>query len=411
MRLKIPKILAEIILIVLVAVITGGAAFYIGYTKGVERPQNIIVKGITNIGDKDVTADFGVFWQAWKLIKNEHVNGAKVSDSSLVYGSISGMVNALDDPNTVFFPPEDAKKFEEDVRGSFGGIGAEIGMRDGQLIVVAPLKDSPADQIGLKSGDNILAVDGQSTGKLNVMEAVKIIRGPVDKPVTLTIFRKGWDKSRDFDIVRKVIQIPTLKTEIINGNIAHIELFSFNANAAVKFYKSILQLSLSNSEGIVLDLRNDPGGFLEVAVDLAGWFLDRGSVVVTEEFRSGEKRVFRTSGNEVLKNFPVVVLINGGSASASEILAGALRDQRGTPLVGVKSFGKGSVQELKQLKDNSSLKLTVAKWLLPSGNVIEKKGLEPDYKVEITQKDIDENRDPQLDKAVEVLESLITKSR
>jgi carboxyl-terminal processing protease len=411
MNKKIVRIIAEFAVVVIVAVVVGSTAFYIGYSSGVKNPETIIVKGVTNIGDDDVTADFDIFWQAWKFVKGEHIEGDNVSDKSLVHGSITGMVGALNDPNTIYFPPEDAKKFEEDVRGSFGGIGAEIGVREKQIIIVAPLKNSPAERVGLKSGDAILTVDGEPTSNLDVIEAVKIIRGPEGKVVTLTILRDGWVKSRDFDILREIIQIPTLEHDVIDSNIAHIQLFSFNENAPFAFYESVLNVSLTNGiQGVILDLRNNPGGFLEVAVNLAGWFLDRGSIVVSEEFRSGDKKVFRTSGNEVLKDFPVVVLINSGSASASEILAGALRDQRGVKLIGEKSFGKGSIQELKQLKDDSSLKLTVARWLLPNGAVIEKNGLEPDYVVELTEEDVENNQDPQLDKAVEVLQSEIRES-
>ncbi|MEK7191979.1 MAG: S41 family peptidase [Patescibacteria group bacterium] len=406
-----------------VAAIALGGMFYLGFAAGARNPKVITVKGITNIGDEDVTADFGVFWQVWDYIKKEHVNGTEAKDQNLVYGAVSGLVDSLQDPNTNFFSPEDTKKFLEDVSGSFGGIGAEIGVRNDQLVIVAPLKGSPAEKAGLRSGDKILKVGDSVSIDMQVTEAVKLIRGDPGTTVILTITRNGWSKPQEISITRDIIKVPTLELEIKdvqlagksdaetavpeNKEIAHIKLYSFNENSIPLFQQAMLKALLAGAKGMILDLRNNPGGYLEVAVNLAGWFLPRGSVVVTEDFRTGEDTVFRANGNEALKDFPVVALINGGSASASEILAGALRDHRDIKLIGEKSFGKGTVQELKTLKDNSSLKLTIAQWLLPSGKTIEKNGLVPDIEVKLTEDDIEAKRDPQLDKAFEVLKSLL----
>jgi len=390
-------------LILLAAAIISGGAYYIGYHRGILVPQEVLVKGVTNIGDENVAVDFSVFWQAWDKVKTEYANGAEIKDQDLVYGAISGMVNALKDPNTVFFPPEDAKKFEEDVTGSFGGIGAEIGIRNDQLIIVAPLKNSPAELAGLRSGDKILLIDKKSTNGLSIDEAVKLIRGNVGTPVTLTILRNGWEKPKEIQIVRETIIVPTLDVDMKDGGIAHLKLYSFNENAPYLFYKAALAILINKARGIVLDLRDNPGGFLEVAVNLAGWFLDRGDIVVTERFKSGNEIVFRANGNGALKNLPLVILVNGGSASASEIMAGALRDHLKVKLIGEKTFGKGSVQELKRLKDGSSLKLTVAKWVLPSNQVIDKIGLTPDIEVKNTDADREAGKDPQLEKALEIL--------
>ena len=243
----------------------------------------------------------------------------------------------------------------EDISGEFGGIGAEIDIRDEQLMIVAPLKSTPAERAGLKGGDKILAINGTPTaGLTDVNEAVKKIRGPVGEEVILTILRNGWVKPREITVVREVIQIPTLDLEVRDGKIAHIKLYSFNEKAVYAFHNAIIEAALKGADGIVLDLRNNPGGFLEVAVNLAGWFVDKGSVVTTEEFRSGEKRDFRANGNSALKSVPTVILVNRGSASASEILAGALRDHLGIKLIGEKTFGKGTVQELQDLRDGSS---------------------------------------------------------
>ena len=402
------KSIKIIILIALTAAVAGGA-FYFGYQKGTFNPKEVTVKGVTNVGDEDVKADFGVFWQVWNKIKTEHINGENAEEKDLVYGAISGMVDSLKDPNTVFFPPEDAKKFEEDVSGSFGGIGAEIGIRNDQLVIIAPLKNTPAEKAGLKSNDKILLIDKTPTTGLNVNEAVKLIRGEIGASITLTILRNGWEEPKEFTIIRETITVPTLDWESKDGQIALIKLYGFNENAPYLFYKAALQTLLNESKGIILDLRNNPGGFLEVSVDIAGWFLDRGTVVVTERFRSGNEIIFRSRGNAALKNLPMVILVNQGSASASEILAGALRDHREIKLIGEKSFGKGSVQELQDLKDGSSLKITVANWILPKGQIIDKTGLAPDYEAKITEEDVSAGRDPQLDKALEVLKSLIVK--
>jgi carboxyl-terminal processing protease len=396
---------------VAVVALLGGSSYYIGYRNGVNNPETIVVKGISNIEDPDVRADFGIFWEARKKLKALHIDGETLDDLDVLYGAISGMTGVLKDPNTVFLRPDDSKKFEEDISGSFGGIGAEIGIKDEQLIIVAPLKESPAERIGLKSGDEILKIDDFNTAGVAVVDAVKKIRGPNGTPVTLEIYRKGWDDSKQFKIIRDTIVIPNLEWEIKDGGIIHVRLYNFNENAPASFYEAAIGALLNNAQGMILDLRNNPGGFLEVAINLSGWFFNKGDIVVSEHFRQGPDRVFRANGNGVFKNMPVVVLINQGSASASEILAGALRDLRGAKLVGEKSFGKGTVQELQGLRDGSKLKITIANWLLPSGQAIEKAGLVPDYEVKPTEADVKAERDTQYEKAVEVLKAEIAKSK
>jgi carboxyl-terminal processing protease len=387
-------------------------AFSFGYQRGTERPKNIIVKNVTNLEKPgELSADFRVFWEAWDLVKNGHLKGEATGEQELVYGAIKGLVGSLGDPHTVFLPPEDSKKFEEDVSGNFGGIGAEIGIRDEQLVIIAPLKGNPAEKIGLMAGDKIFAINGEGTQGIDVNEAVKKIRGEIGTEVKLTVFREGWDQTRDFTITRANIQVPTLEWELIargGKELAHIKLFSFNQNAPLLFYKAALGVLLGKSDGIILDLRNNPGGFLEVAVNLAGWFLEKGELVVSEKFRSGDEIVFRATGTGALKRVPTVILINKGSASASEILAGALRANLGVKLIGEQTFGKGTVQELFPLSDNSTVKLTIANWVLPDGHIIEEQGLTPDFEVKITEEDLNEDktglaRDPQLEKAIEVL--------
>ena len=275
------------------------------------------------------------------------------------------------------------------------------------MIVVAPLKNTPAERAGLKSGDQILEIDGRPTEELTVDEAVKLIRGELGTTVTLTIGREEWNEPNEISIVRENIQIPTVEWEMKEGNIIYLKLYSFTANAPQAFYQAVLQGLQARGKGMVLDLRNNPGGYLDVSVNLAGWFLDRGDVVVIERFSSGEEKVFRARGNEALANFPVVVLVNEGSASASEILAGSLRINRDTELVGEKSFGKGTVQELEELSDGSTLKVTIANWLLADGTLIEGNGLEPDYPIPLTGEDTQSGRDPQLERAIELVKQEI----
>ena len=392
-----------------------GGVFYFGYSfgfkKGTEKPQTLIIRGVSNIENgqiiKDV--DFNLFWESWKILKDKFVDAGKIDDQTLVYGAISGLLNSLKDPHTIFMPPTDAKKFNEDISGEFSGIGAEIGIRNDQLVVISPLKNTPAERAGLKAGDKILKIDDKNAINLSVDEAVKLIRGLKQTKVVLTILRNNWEKAQEIPIIRDIIQIPTLDWEMKDENISYLRLYNFYENAPFLFYQSAIKTALDNPKGLIIDLRNNPGGYLEVAVNLAGWFLNSGDIIVSEEFHSGEKDEFKANGNGFFKDIPMVILINEGSASASEILAGALRDNRNIKIIGKKSFGKGTVQELQQLKGGSSIKITVAHWLMPNGGLIDKNGIIPDYDINITEEDIKNDKDPQLEKAIEILKTLINK--
>jgi len=380
-----------------------GAGFYFGKSLISPSPPEGVIN--TEIG-KPEGVDFSLFWEAWNTLEKNFVDRDKIDYREMLYGAIKGLAGSLEDPYTVFMPPEDAKVFKEDVSGEFQGVGIEMGMRNGQLTVIAPLEGTPADRAGFKAGDKIIKVDGQDTQGITIDEAVKLIRGPRGTEVTLTVLREGWSEVKDFTIVRDVIEIPVLTWEMKDPNIAYIKLYHFSSTASSAFSKAALEILNSKAEKIVLDLRNNPGGYLEVAQDIAGWFLEKEDVVTVEDFGGKqEAEVYKAKGNEKLLSYPTVVLINQGSASASEILAGALRDNRGIKLVGEKSFGKGSVQELEELSEGS-LKITIAKWLTPNGALIAEKGLEPDVKVEMTEEDIEAGRDPQLDKAIEILKTL-----
>jgi carboxyl-terminal processing protease len=351
--------------------------------------------------------NFSLFWEAYHKLQEKFVNPEKINIQEIIYGAISGMVKSLEDPYTVFFPPEETKRFIEDTKGSFEGVGMEIDIKNGQLQVVAPLEGTPAQKAGLRPGDRILAINSTSTADLTVDEAVNMIRGPKGTEVILTIFREGWQKSKEIKMVREVINVPSLKWEMKEDNIAYLKLYQFSQNAGGDFDRVAIEILNSGARGFILDLRDNPGGYLEVAQDIAGWFLERGQIVTIEDFGGKRENIeYKASGNGSLSRYSMVILVNQGSASGSEILAGALRDNLGIKLIGEKSFGKGSVQELEQLSDGSSLKITVAKWLTPKGELITGKGLEPDIKVERTEEDFQEDRDPQLDKAIETLKEM-----
>jgi carboxyl-terminal processing protease len=399
------KLLKSFFLVVLLI-----GTFYFGFRYGQNsRPSVEKVGGVFGKEtSKPANVDFGLFWDSWAKLEEKFVNRSSLDYQKMVYGAIEGMVGSLGDPYTVFMPPQENKKFSEDIKGSFDGIGAEIGMRNDLLTIIAPLEDSPSKRAGLQAGDKILKIDDKITADLSLDEAINLIRGPKGTQVTLTISRNDSPGPKEFEITRDVIRVPILKYEIkeVGPNkkkIAYIHLYQFTENAADEFRKKVNEILSSPAEAIIFDLRNNPGGYLEVAVDIASWFLDKGELVVSEDFGNGNKNEQKSFGYNKLASYPMVVLINQGSASASEILAGALRDKHGTKLIGEKSFGKGSVQELEELRNGTSLKVTVAKWLTPSGRSIMEEGLEPDVKVELKSEDIDAGRDPQLDKALEML--------
>lgn len=411
LQIRQKKIYLNISLVILVLILVTGA-YYLGYRKGSSNPQIIMVQGVTNLTkDQPQGIDFDLFWNAWQLLKDKYVGADKLSNQDLVNGAISGLVGATKDPYSVFLPPADAQQFNQNISGEFSGIGAEIGAKDNQIMVVAPLKNSPAQKSGLKAGDAILKIDDTATTGMMVDDAVKLIRGPKGTTVKLTIIRKNVLNPLMIAIVRQTIEVPTIDWEIKNGNIAYIHLYNFYDKAPYLFYQAVLKIAVNNPRGIILDLRDNPGGYLDAGINIAGWFLRPGDIVVKEQFRSGEPQVYRASGPGLFKDIPLVVLINQGSASASEILTGALRDDRGVQTVGAKSFGKGTVQELDNLKGGSLIKITIAHWLTPKGQLIDKNGIEPNYKIDLTDDDVRNGRDPQLDKALEMIKNKISQSK
>lgn len=353
-------------------------------------------------------ADFSLFWDAYNSLHQHYIDKNNIDEKKLIYGAIAGMTHSLGDPYTSFFDPAEAKLFESDLAGSFSGVGIEVGTKQGRLTIIAPLKGTPSDRAGLKSGDQIVKIEGKSTSDISSDQAVDLIRGKKGTTVTLTIFREGWNEVKDFKITRDTINIPSVDWEIKNGDVVYVHIYQFDQTLSANFANIAQHILQSTAKKIILDLRGNPGGYLEVSQDVAGWFLAKGQLVTIEDFGTGKTRQeFKTQGSGALAHYPLVVLIDKGSASAAEILAGALRDNRNVKLIGEKSFGKGSVQEISDLKDGASfLKITIAKWLTPKGNSISQVGLTPDVSVGISDSDLVDKKDPQLDKALEIIQGL-----
>jgi carboxyl-terminal processing protease len=348
-------------------------------------------------------ADFNTFWAAWQDIQNESLWVPSTTPQEMMYGAINGMVSSLGDPYTEFFTPADSNQFQQDITGNFGGIGAELGENtSSEIVVIEAISSTPAFAAGLKPEDVITSINGSSTASMNVDDAVNLIRGTVGTKVTLGIFRAGWNAPQNFTIIRADIQVPTVKLSM-KGDIADIQLNEFTQDADGLFYNALQQAVNNNAKGIVIDMRGDPGGYLQVAVDLAGYFLKPGSPVVKEIGRTVPEQDYTASGSGALDTMPMAILVDSGTASAAEILSGALNDDRQVPLVGAKTFGKGTVQQLENLPDGSSLKITVAHWVLPSGRILDHDGLLPNYPVAITDADIAAGKDPQLDEALKIV--------
>lgn len=410
------KIINNKIVLVLGILIFSVAIFFIGYyvgnknVSGVDEPYTVTcnVKDIATKNVQDV--DLSDFWAVWSVLNDKFVSSTttKVSIQEKIWGAIEGLTSSFGDPYTVFFPPKEAEVFQTSIDGNFSGVGMEIGIKDEQLIVVTPLKGTPAEKAGMLPGDKIIGIDDKNTSNLSVEEAVQLIRGERGTKVKLTIIRKGVNKSFDVEIVRDTITIPTIDTKLREDGVFVISLYNFSAVSPELFKNALKEFVDSKSDKLILDLRGNAGGYLGVAVDMASWFLPEGKIVVTEDFgekNKEENNVHRSRGYNIFnKNLKFVILVDNGSASASEILAGALREHGIAKLVGINTFGKGSVQELVNIgNDKASLKVTVAHWLTPNGKSISNGGLTPDYKVENTEKDRENKIDRQMNKAVEVL--------
>lgn len=357
--------------------------------------------------------DFKQFWELWKLLKLKYFEDA--SEQKMFYGAMAGMAEALGDPYTSFFEPVTAKEFSDSLKGEFEGIGAEIGTRSGQLQIIAPLPETPAAKAGLMAGDYILEINGTSTENMLTEEAVSLIRGKKGTVVKLKIGRLPSKTSvkatstlatepdiKDYEIVRDTIVVKSVRISWKDDNIALVQVTNFNQDTSDEFSKAVDQIVEKKAKGIILDLRNNPGGYLDRSTAMAGEWVDD-KVVVSERRKGKIVDEFHGTGSGRLNGLPTVVLVNQGSASASEIVAGALQDYGLARIIGMKTYGKGSVQDYTEFDDGSAIKITIAEWLTPKGRSINKTGIKPDIEVDKTIEDYNENRDPQLDKAIEYI--------
>jgi carboxyl-terminal processing protease len=407
------KHLRNIVLVVLISVFTFVAGYDVGvrgYQANVESEKYKISFDRKNPADKNV--DFALFWQVWDTLEAKYYDKSKLDPTKMVYGAIKGMVGSVDDPYTVFLSPEENKIVQEDLSGHFEGVGIQIGFKGNQLAVIAPLPDSPALKAGVRAGDLVLGIKDEKkdldrgTVGITLPEAVQAIRGRAGTKVTLLLLREGVDEPFSVDITRENINVPSVKVEYVgeDGRIAHISVIKFSGETVEEWNAAVAEVLVRrNLAGIIVDVRNNPGGYLQAAVDLSGDFMDTDSVVVVEEIGGRERVEYRSDRLPRLKNIKTVVLINEGSASASEILAGALRDNRRIQLVGDTTFGKGTIQEPVQVNKLSGFHVTIARWLTPSGIWVNDGGIKPDISVE--NKD-DTEADEQLEEAIRLLNRL-----
>jgi carboxyl-terminal processing protease len=393
------------IVIILISASFFGGVFYDKHLSSKSANSSTIESLLVNGPNKDQpkNVDFSLFWEAWNLVNEKYVDTTKIDQQKMIYGAISGMVKSIGDPFSSFMDPEESKQFSQELEGTFEGIGVEIGMKSDILTVISPLAGSPAEKAGLKAGDKVLKIGDKLTSDTTIDEAVSLIRGPKGTDISLTILHEKSSTPIEVKITRDQINVKSVTLDWKNNNIAVIKISKFGDDTVSGMNQVASQVVSQKAKGVILDLRNNPGGYLEAAVEISSKFIPQGKVVVSEEERGGGKKEYDARGGDILGGIPVVVLVNSGSASASEITAGALRDDLGAQLIGKKTFGKGSVQELEKLSGGSNLRVTIARWLTPNGDYIMEKGIDPTIDVDLTDTDYNNNRDPQMDKALEVL--------
>ena len=389
------------ILTTIVALAVLCAAFYVGFSSGKKSELANINNG-TNDSTIVSQSQFAPFWKTWQILNEKDVNTASTTAQDKIWGAIQGLASSYNDPYTVFFPPTQNAMFQSDIQGDFGGVGMEVGVKAGQLVAIAALKGTPASLAGVKPGDIILSINGTSTQSMPIDQAVNFIRGPKGTTVSITFLPVGATDPVVKKIVRDTINIPTLDTVNLPGGIFDIKLYSFTAQSPNLFRNALRDFVLSGDHKLILDLRGNPGGYLDAAWDMASYFLPAGKSVVTEDFGTKQApNIYSSKGYNVFNSsLKMFILVDSGSASASEILAGALSEQGVAKLVGEKTFGKGVVQELIPVTDNTSVKVTVARWLTPNGHNLSHDGLDPDYPVSSAsstpQNDLVQNKAVQL---------------
>lgn len=401
----------------IIAILLFGLGYMAGvsgdtYRNLVDESGNVEITKVVDLYSKTRSSDieFDQFWDIWDMIKSRHVN-QDINDVDLFYGALKGLVSGVDDPYTTYFPPEEAAAFAKDLSGEFEGIGAEVGIRDGRLTIIAPLPDSPAQQAGLEAGDKIFAIDGEDTFDRTLEDSISKIRGEKGTAVVLTVTKNGFDTVEEISVVRDTINIPTVRWEMEEHDIAYLQLSYFNETTWREFDKAVKEILKADAKGIILDMRLNPGGFLDTSVQVASEWIPEG-IIVKEQFADGSEHVLKTNGNHRLMDIPTVVIVDEGTASGSEIVAGALQDYDKATVIGTQSFGKGSVQDFQILSDGSAIKITIAEWFTPEGRAINGEGIAPDIIIEEMFVGEDPNQDiseenPAIDmakqKAIELL--------
>jgi carboxyl-terminal processing protease len=394
MSAKTKKISFLLIILILILI-----SYKIGYEQA--WAQSFRIKKFTS-------EDFSTFLKVWSIINNNYVEESKIDKKKAMFEATRGLVRSLEDPYSEFLDEKQTSILNQDLSGSFGGVGMEIGIRKGVLTIIAPLEGTPAEKAGFRPGDQILKINGEDTLNMSLDEAVSKIRGKPGTEVVLTIFRQEWQEPKDFKITREIINIVTVKSKMIDSKIGYIKVNTFNENTSAEFKKAYQSLQKQGADRFIIDLRNNPGGYLHIVIEMSSLFLDKGSIVLREVQRNQNKKgksediIYSQGPGNFSKK--VVILINRGSASASEIFAGALRDNLKVKLIGEKSYGKGSVQKPFEI-ENKMLKLTIAYWLTPKGEKIEGNGLKPDIEVQDTLIE-STSTDAVLDKAIEVIKTL-----
>ncbi|OGE14128.1 hypothetical protein A3F00_02515 [Candidatus Daviesbacteria bacterium RIFCSPHIGHO2_12_FULL_37_11] len=400
---------------ILIAVLTFVLGWQLGQKEIDLRWKNYrpALKVENKLPPESVNIDFQLFWDTWDLVSKKYLIKKDVDSEKLFYGAISGMVAALGDPYTVFLPPDQQKSSKEELNGSFEGVGIQLGFnKEKRLVVIAPLEGTPAEKAGIQPEDIIVKIDSKDTLNISLPEAVRLIRGPKNTEVILTIYREGDTNTREVRLKRETIIVKSVSLKVEQSKqgrkVAVIKLSRFGERTQDEWNDAVSNLLSDGVQAVVLDLRNNPGGFLDGAVFIASEFLSSGDVVLQENYQ-GQRNSYKVNRSGKILKLPLVVLINKGSASASEIVAGAIQDRKRGKLVGEKSFGKGTIQEAEDLPGGSGIHITTAKWLTPSGKwVNETEGLEPDIKVEIPKdrevKEGEIKNDIQLEKALEILE-------
>lgn len=399
------SLVRRVFLFVFISVLVFSLGYLFGKKGYIANDVEISDVLISKETPQNKNVDFSLFWKVWDTLEKDYFDKTKLNTQDMVNGAIKGMVASVGDPYTSFLPPEENRVVEEDLLGSFEGIGIHIGFRGSRLAVISPLPDSPAKKAGIIAGDYIIGIRDEKknidigTTGMNLADAVQIIRGDKGSIVSLALLRDGSEESIVVDVTRGEINVPSVILSWVgeNEDIAHFQLLKFAGKTDSEWNNAVLEIMKKKPKGIILDLRNNPGGYLQGSVDVASDFLPNKTVVVIEEFANGSLDEFETEGLPRLSLYPLYILVNKGSASASEILAGALREQMGVKIIGETTFGKGTIQEPRQVNGGSSLHITTAKWLTPKKNWVNEKGIAPDVVVE---DDIETAEDEQLQKVL-----------